>query len=72
MPSVLELTDRLDRLRKARAAGVQEVRTADGRTVTYKDDGQMAAAAHDLERQITVASGVPITDIRIAASKGLE
>lgn len=72
MATVLELVDRLDALRKARAAGTQEVRCADGRSVTYKSDAEMAAAANDLERQITVASGVPITTILASSSKGLE
>ena len=48
------------------------MRTADGRTVICKSDGEMAAAAADLERQITVASGVPLTTILVGSTKGLE
>ena len=72
MATVLELVDRLDALRKARASGTHEVRLADGRGVTYKDDAQMAAAIADLSRQITIASGIPITTVLVGSSKGLE
>jgi hypothetical protein len=72
MATVLELVDRLDRLRGARARGVHEVQTADGRRITYKSDAEMAAASADIERQITVMSGVPITSILVASSKELD
>jgi hypothetical protein len=71
MADIVELTDQLNALRKARAAGTQEVQTADGRRLVYKSDAQMAAAANDLERQITLASGVPIATVLVSSTKGL-
>jgi hypothetical protein len=72
MPTVLELQARLDDLRKARATGALAVRHADGRMVTYRGDAEMASAAADLERQITLASGVPISTVLVSSSKGFD
>jgi hypothetical protein len=67
---VVELTARLNELQKARALGVLRLSYGD-RAVEYRSDAEMAAAIADVMRQITLLSGVPLTGIRIAASKGL-
>jgi hypothetical protein len=72
MPTVPELVDLLNALQKSRAAGVLQVRSADGRTVIYKSDDEMAAACADLTRQITAASGIPITTVLVSSTKGLD
>lgn len=70
--TVSEMVDALNALQKQRAAGVLEVRFADGRAVTYKSDDEMAAACADLTRQITAASGIPITTVLVSSTKGLD
>jgi hypothetical protein len=72
MATLSELQSRLDTLRAARAGGVQDVRTSDGRQLTYKTDGQMAAAIADLERQIAALTTTPVTTVLVTASKGLD
>ncbi len=72
MPTTVELVERLEELRKQRASGALTVRYADGRSVTYRSDVELAAAIADVERQIYIASGVPITTILVGSSKGLE
>jgi hypothetical protein len=72
MATVEELTAQLDALRTTRAQGAQIVRTADGRSVTYRSDAELVAAIVDIERQISAATGdVPVTTILVSASKGL-
>ena len=72
MASVVELTERLEALRKARALGVTQTRLADGRFLIYRTDSEMAAAIADIERQLATAQGAPVQTILPYASKGLE
>lgn len=71
MATLTELMAWRDTLERARFSGHRTVRFGD-REVTYRTDGEMAAALSDLERQIGAASGTtPIRMIRISSSKGL-
>lgn len=70
MADAAELQARLDALRACRATGALIVRTADGRSVTYRSDKELAAAIADLEKQI--AGGTPVTTVLVACSKGLD
>jgi len=72
MPTVVELQDRLEALRKARAQGVTQLRLADGRFIIYRTDAEMAAAIADVERQLAAASGTPVQTILAYGTKGLE
>ena len=73
MPTTAELEARLDALQATRATGTLVVRYADGKSVTYKSDAEMAAAIADLRQQILQAAGVSMVHtIRVGASKGLE
>lgn len=72
MATVEELTTRLEALRQARAWGVRSVRLADGRTVVYGTDVELAAAIDDLTRQIASATVAPLHTIRLYGTKGLE
>jgi hypothetical protein len=72
MATVADLDARLETLRAARAAGVLMVRTADGRTVTYKSDGELAAAIADVEHQRAGAINLRINTILVGSSKGLD
>ena len=67
-----ELQARLDELRRVRAEGRQEIRSAKGRTVVYRTDAQLAAAIADLERQIAALTTPPVTTVLVAATKGLD
>ena len=69
-PSVTDLQARLDALRATRATGQLKVEYAD-RRITYKSDAEMAAAIHDLERQIATAQASRICTILVVPSKGL-
>jgi hypothetical protein len=70
--TVAELQARLDQLRVNRALGALSVRYEDGTAITYRSDAELAAAIADLERQITVTSGVGISTIRVGSSKGFD
>ena len=72
MPTVAELEAWAATLRTARYGGVLTVRTADGRTVTYKSDAELAAALADVERQMAGATTGTINTILVGSSKGLE
>jgi len=72
MPTVAELDAWLATLRTARFGGVLSVRTADGRSVTYKSDAELAAAIADVERQRAGAVNMRIDTILVGSSKGLE
>jgi hypothetical protein len=72
VPTLSDLTDWLDRLRRVRASGTSEVEMSDGRRVAYRTDEQLAAAIADVERQIASMTTTPVTSIRVAASKGLD
>lgn len=69
--TVSELTNLRDALVRARSNGVREVRDQNGESITYKSDSEMAAAIHNLDRQIAGFSKPPVTDIRFTVSKGL-
>ncbi|MCA8932076.1 MAG: hypothetical protein KDA49_06380 [Rhodospirillaceae bacterium] len=59
-------------LEKARYSGVLTVRSADGESVTYRSDVEIAAAIREVDRQITAATTTPtVRQVRIASSKGL-
>lgn len=70
MATVAELTDRLDKLRAARASGARSFQYGEKR-VEYRSDAELAAAIADLEHQLAGERGIRIHTIRITASKGL-
>lgn len=72
MATVIELQARLDRLRQHRANGTLSVRYEDGTMITYRSDGELAAAIADLERQIAMTSGAGISTILVSSSKGFD
>jgi hypothetical protein len=72
MLTVDELETRLDELRRIRAEGRLEVRSAKGRVVVYQTDAALAAAIADLERNIASMTTTPVTTILVAGSKGLD
>jgi hypothetical protein len=68
------LQGQLEKLRKARAAGVRKVSYGNGpvsREVEYRSDSELAAAIADLEKQIAGVQGRRITRVRVTSSKGL-
>lgn len=72
--TLAEMEDDLSALRKARATGARRVSfsMAGGQQeVDYRNDAEMLAAIHDLERRIAEARGrQPVRLIYINASKG--
>ena len=66
-----ELERRLAVLRALRAEGTLEYEAAGVRQV-FARDAELAAAIADLERQIAVLRGAPVSTILVASSKGLE
>ena len=66
-----EIQTRLDELRRVRSEGRREVRSANGRTVSYGSDRELAAAIADLERQLAAYDTTPVTSVLVASSKGL-
>lgn len=72
MPTTEELTQWREALLKQRGTGVARVRFADGRSVEYRGDQEIANAIADLDRRIDAAgSGKRLRQIRTYASKGL-
>ncbi|MGO8847740.1 MAG: phage head-tail joining protein [Methylocella sp.] len=72
--TVASLQAALDALNAARALGASVVSyVANGvqRSVTYKSDIEMNAAAQDLSRRITALQGGYNRTIKLASSKGL-
>lgn len=69
--SLDDLNTLRDALIRARASGVLTVRDSDGSEITYKTDGQMAAAIANLESRIAASSSPPIQTIRFHTTKGL-
>jgi hypothetical protein len=55
----MALEDDLATLRTAARSGVQRVRYADGREVTYRTMAELRQAIVDVEAEITAASGRP-------------
>jgi len=73
MATQAELEQRLETLQAARATGTLTVRTADGRTVTYKSDSDMATAIGDLKQQIAGVTGATVTRfIRCGFTSGVQ
>lgn len=72
MATLVELQARLDKLRQHRASPAAEVEFGDGRRVAYRNDGELAAAIADLQRQIAAFTTPPVTTILVAATKGLD
>ena len=74
--TVESLQAQLDKLNAARAQGVSVVSFTSGtgstRSVTYKSDIEMNAAAQDLQRRIAALQGDGRRTIKISTSKGLD
>ena len=72
MPTVEQLEERLEAVRVARATGTLTVTFPDKASVTYKSDGELAAAEAALVRQLADASGATVHTIAVHSTKGLE
>ena len=71
MADLTDLQNRRERLLRARAAGVRRI-TADGRTIEYRDDAELARAIAHLDQQISIAEGKTAAGrIRTVVGKGL-
>lgn len=57
MATVLELQAFRARLQESRYSGIREVRDANGETVSYKSDGEMARAIAAIDSEIARAAG---------------
>lgn len=70
MATLAELKTARDQLLRQRHSGVARV-TFGAKTVQYRDDSEIAAALHDLERSIAAEEGTrPVRQIRTYATKG--
>ena len=71
MASLSDLQTWKAALQKARFSGVLTVRSADGETVTYRSDADLAAALAEVDRQIAVINGSGVRAIYPIQSRGV-
>lgn len=72
--SVITLDDLIrarDDLKRARFAGVRELRDQNGESITYRSDREMAAALASIEAEIAAALKGRSNTIRFQTSKGV-
>jgi hypothetical protein len=70
MTDLASMQAQLDALKKARASGTSSVSIANGMTVEYKSDKEMAQAIASLENEIAAAQGTAQIRNVVVRSKG--
>ena len=69
--TLLELTTARDDLLRSRAQGIRAARDANGESIEYQSDAEMARALAALDSAIAAATSRPPSTNRFNTSKGL-